>query len=113
MDGWFGDALQSMMPTHPNIQYASYTNRARDRINTSVFNNYCASNLGSGGVVDGALVILMDCMERKSNDNIFIPLKQSKYVWEMFAESDLIRQKRKPRFDPALKVFRDCPMMLK
>jgi hypothetical protein len=94
------------------IQYASFKNRTRDVINTEVFLKYCDKNRNSDDLVDGAVMIFADGLMRKTGEKVWERIGCRKFFYESLGEDDIKPGQMKPRLDPVLKLFRDCPMML-
>jgi hypothetical protein len=94
------------------VQYATTINRTRDTLNTAQFGKYCVQCLQENGVVDGAVILFADCVTRKTASKLYGPVKNLQRFYEEIAEDDIIPSQQKPRLDPALKLFRNCPVML-
>jgi len=99
-------------PIPDGIQYAAFSNRTRDVVNTLAFEKYCATHHNTEDVAEDAIIILSDSLFRKSADKTWEPLKNRKYFYENLGEDDIKPGKFKPRLDPVLKLFRDCPLMM-
>ena len=93
------------------IQYASYTNRTRDVINTIHFEKYC-EEINSDNIAQDAIMIFSDQLMRKSSSKIYVPIRSRKTFYEKVGENDIRPHQQKPRLDPVLKLFRNCPVML-
>ena len=95
------------------IQYASYDNLTRDRINTEIFENYVKSYAEKNSrPPPDAVLIFMDELYRSDAHKIKQPLRSKKTFWENCGESDIFTGRQKPRIDPVLKLFFKCPVML-
>jgi len=94
------------------IQYATHRNRTRDVINTVLFQKYCRDNVLGNGIVDGAVLILSDCLMRKTSDKTYTAMNAKQIFYNELSENDLQPGQQKPRVDPVLKLHRDCPMMM-
>ena len=108
-------------PNHlpnPNVQVATYFNKERDAVNSSVFNRYCTDNGSTDGdIYKGALVILMDELYMKDSGKTMVPVKSNavkRYFWETVGESDCETTEIKGpgRIDPLLKLYYRCPLMM-
>jgi hypothetical protein len=97
-----------------NIRYATFTNRDRDAINTAVFSKYCSSSKDlHTGRVQSAIVVLSDNLKVKNSNGSYIAVKQRRNFWQNCGEDDVAcKDKKAGRVDPALKLFRNCPVML-
>ena len=96
----------------PGIQCASYSNRNRDIVNTATFEKHCLSNLDENGVAIDAVMTFSDGLVRKTGEKTWDAVTARRWFYENVGESDIDPGKFKPRVDPVLKLFRDCPMML-
>jgi hypothetical protein len=94
------------------IQFATYRNRTRDVINTLAFEKYCQDNKDNDGKVKDAILVLSDGLMRKTGNRTWEPVLCQQFFYENLGEDDCETGKFKPRVDPVLKLFRDCPMML-
>ena len=97
----------------PGIQYASYDNKTRDRINTAIFENYVETTLEeTGRAPPDAVLIFMDELYRKDGRKKLIPIRSKQTFWENCGEDDIKTGRQKPRLDSVLKLFYRCPVML-
>ena len=105
-----------------NIQVATFRNRDRDAINCAIFEQYCVDNQpNDGSILKEAAIIFMDDLCMKESTGNFAAVKSNnfkKYFWTQVGE-DAINGERKTvnkrnggRYDPALKVYPNCPLML-
>ena len=96
------------------IQTATHANIDRDAINTAIFEEHCNSRRNSNGSsLTGCLVVLLDDMRIKRKGEDPVPVKGRRLrrvVWKKCGESNLRRGRGK--VDPALKLYRGCPVML-
>lgn len=112
-DGADNDALPL------GIRYATAVNRDRDSINTATFEEHCIrlSKNGDGhnGFVEDALIVLADDLQSQTSPGKFKPLslKARLIIWESCGEDNIkFPQNHSRRMDPALKLYRHCPLML-
>ena len=94
------------------IQCASYCNKTRDAINAMAFKKFTQKNRRSDDTASDCMLIFADEVMRKNSDKMFVPLSDRQTLCEKVGEDDVKPAKMKSRVDPALKLFRDCPMML-
>ena len=102
----YGDELPD------GIQFATFRNKSRDIINTLHFKKYCRDNSDSNGIVPNAILILADGILRQTADKTFTAMNAKHIFYDEIAEDDCEPKKQKPRVDPVLKLYKDCPMML-
>ena len=97
-----------------SLRYATFTNKDRDAINTAVFSKYCSSSKDKHTKrVSSAIVVLSDNLQVKNGKGSYVPVTQRQNFWQNCGEDDVAcRDKKNGRVDPALKLFRDCPVML-
>ena len=100
-----------ILPT--GIQYASYDNKTRDRMNTEVFEQYVKDYTEKNSrPPPDAVLIFMDELYREDACKVKQPIRSKKTFWENCGESDIFTGRQKPRLDPVLKLFYQCPLML-
>lgn len=104
------------------VQVATYGNKERDAINTSVFDQYCEQNRpDDDSVLDSALLVFMDeLMLRDQNKSLRDITSNTviRHFYENCGENSLeVGEKKngksssKGRVDPCLKLYHHCPMM--
>jgi hypothetical protein len=93
-----------------NIKYATYRNTERDSINTAVFQNMFDFWIKKYGNTNNFIIIFADKIKIKKYDT-FIPFLRRKLFFENCGESD-VDTSRQGRFDPVLKLFEGCEVML-
>ena len=98
----------------PNIRYATYTNKDRDAINAATFSKYCTSaNDDSANIISSAVIVLSDNLQVRNGKKKLVPINNRRHFWQTCGEDDVIcKEKKRGRVDPALKLFRNCPVML-
>ena len=95
------------------IQYASFDNRTRDRVNTEIFEKYVRDYIAKNShPPPDAVLIFMDELYREDAYKVKRPIRSKRTFWENCGESDIFTGRQKPRLDPVLKLFLDCPVML-
>ena len=95
------------------IQYASFDNKTRDKVNTHVFENYVRGYTEKNSrPPPDAILIFMDELYREDGCKVKKPIRSKKTFWENCGESDIFTGRQKPRLDPVLKLFLNCPVML-
>ena len=95
------------------IQYASFDNKTRDRINTSIFENYVKNTYEeTGQAPKDAVLVFMDELYRKDAAKKWVPIRSKQTFWEHCGEDDIKTGRQKPRLDSVLKLFYKCPVML-
>jgi Cdc6-like AAA superfamily ATPase len=95
-------------PPH-NIPYASFTNKERDSINTASFLKQAQSDSSINSPSQNSLIILLDHLEVMINKEYKKSTNTRKF-YEFCGEDDI--DLNSGRLDPALKVYRHCPLML-
>ena len=107
--------IASMNPARlPNgIQYASYDNKTRDKVNNAMFERYVKGYVQENGrPPPDAVLVFMDELYRIDGNQVKVPIRSKKTFWENCSEDDIKTGKRKPRIDSVLKLFYKCPVML-
>ena len=94
------------------IQYAVYTNRERDRINTAVFEKHCEETADVNQTVKDAVMIFSDDIQLQTAKRVYSPLKNRHFFWNNCGESDINCGRMEGRMDPVLKLFRGGAVML-
>ena len=95
------------------IQYASFDNRTRDRVNTEVFEKYVRDYKEKNSrAPSDAVLVFMDELYREDGYKVKQPIRSKKTFWQNCGESDVFTGRQKPRLDPVLKLFYECPVML-
>ena len=86
----------------------------RDAINTGLFEQHCATAArddGPGCVAD-AIIVLADDVAIKNGKGKYMHFGGSLTFWQSCGEADCHLGKGHGRMDPALKLYRGCPVML-
>jgi Helitron helicase-like domain at N-terminus/PIF1-like helicase len=95
------------------IRYCTFQNRDRDAINAGLFHERCKSLYEEVGHTNDSLIIFSDNLEVRDGFNVWKTFSNRSYLAEFVGESDC---KVDPfyygRFDPALKLYQGCPVML-
>lgn len=111
--------VKSALELPSDIRYACYMNRDRDAINTALFENRCAKQVSENGTVTETIVILLSNMHTKNGKDAWVPFMTPSLVWENCGEDDIkfgstgkSKYKTTERMDPALKLYKGCPVML-
>ena len=96
------------------IQYATYTNKDRDSINTAVFEKHCEklSSFNGSNIATGAIIILCNNIMIRNGSSQHVKFPDASVIWEHVGEDDASRLKRQDRVDPALKLFYGAPVMI-
>ena len=97
-----------------NLRYATYRNLDRDAINTALFEARCdhvARNSDNNTAWD-SLIVLADNLEIHNSNKQFVPFPHGRVIWEQCGEDDIKIADSRGRMDPALKLYRNCPVML-
>ena len=66
---------------------------------------------GSARVCD-SIIVLADNLQVKNSSQQFIPFLCGRVIWEQCGENDIKMDLKRGRMDPALKLYRNCPLML-
>lgn len=95
----------------PNdIKYATFSNKDRDSINTGIFQEKLEYYNKKYKSTANFILIFCDKMKIKKYET-FIPFTHKKYFHENCGESDAYTG-RHGRFDPVLKLYDGCEVML-
>lgn len=98
------------------ITYACYRNIDRDAINTATFENHCLrrAKLSNTNFADDAVIILSDNLQIKKSNGTYDVLSKNGQLryWTRCGEDDVKIGTITTRMDPALKLYRNCPVML-
>jgi len=102
-----------------NIQMATYTNKDRDALNCSVFEEYCKLNKPDdpSAVFNDALMVLSDELAMKDGKSTYKSVTSNalkRHFWATLGEADVCGPKhmaKSGRFDPVLKLYPQCPLM--
>ena len=99
-------------PKSTGLRYATFRNRDRDAINTALFETRSNFLKDCWTTVADCMLILADDIKVKNSIGQFIPFTNCRVFWENCGEDDVNVTGRRGRMDPALKLYRDCPVML-
>jgi hypothetical protein len=99
------------------LRYATAVNRDRDSINTATFEEHCLrlAQSDDNNYVEDAIIVLADDLQSKTSPGKFksLPLKARLAIWEKCGEDNIkFPHSKSRRMDPALKLYRGCPLML-
>ena len=75
------------------IQYAVYTNRERDRINTAVFEKHCIEIADVNGCVHDALMIFSDDIELQTGKKVYTSI-QNRHFFGKIVEKVILNVQR-------------------
>ena len=102
----------------PDIQVACPTNKERDAVNSALFEEYCKLHAPTdGSVFMGAILLLMDDLQMTDSNGKYVGVTSNSvkvHFWSNCGENDAKVEtgKAKPRIDPVLKLYPNCPLML-
>jgi hypothetical protein len=99
----------------PDLNYATYRNIDRASINAGVFNKYCRDRMTRGEDIksDCIMVLSSDLEIRKGNKTYKKATNQwEQFFWQNCGEGDCHPQEFSGRFDPALLLYYNRPMMV-
>ena len=96
------------------VQIATYFNKDRDAVNSSIFEQYCEQNKPSdGSLLRSAIIIFMDDLQFQEKALTCAHVHSNtvkRRFYEFTGEAGL--ECDKGRADPALKLHPNCPLML-
>ena len=95
-----------------NIRYATYNNRDRDSINTAVFRKHCREEFIATGDTKSAVAIYSDGVTVRDGSKKYVNLRNCMPYWTNCGEDDVKMPRGKGRFDPVLRIYRGCRVML-
>jgi hypothetical protein len=96
-----------------DIKYATYTNKDRDLINTSIFLDKLHHSRNEYHHTNNFILIFCDNMmvRKPKNKDIYSKITRKRSFYENASESDIDGDSRN-RIDPILKVYLGCELML-